>query len=56
MGSAVLFVLTPDKFFSRNYKRSETPKEEIEQEFTELKEVLEKEERNNRTDMRKLRK
>jgi len=33
MISSVLLILTPDKFFSRHYKRSNTSNEEIEQEF-----------------------
>lgn len=38
----VLFILTPDKFFSRNYKHSESSQNEIEQEFADLKEFFDK--------------
>jgi hypothetical protein len=33
MVSSVLLILTPDKFFSRHYKRSNTSNEEIEKEY-----------------------
>jgi hypothetical protein len=33
MISSVLLILTPDKFFSKHYKRSNTSNEEIEKEF-----------------------
>ena len=33
MISSCLLVLTPDKFFSKHYKRSNTSNEDIEQEF-----------------------
>lgn len=33
MTSSCLLILTPDKFFSRHYKRSSTSNKEIEQEF-----------------------
>jgi len=36
----VLFILTPDKFFSKNYKRSEATNEEIEKEFMNIKSNL----------------
>ena len=33
MISSLLLILTPDKFFSKHYKRSNTSNEEIEKEF-----------------------
>lgn len=44
----IIFILTPDKFFSRNFKHSDISQEEIEKEFEELKnlkEALEKEDK-----------
>jgi hypothetical protein len=32
-----MLILTPDKFFSKHYKRSETSQEVIQQEFESLK-------------------
>jgi hypothetical protein len=42
LAGVVLFILTPDKFFSKHYKRSDTPQEQIEKEFAELKGNLDK--------------
>ena len=35
-----VLIVTPDKFFSRNYRHSETTQEEIQNEFNDLKELL----------------
>ena len=44
--SAILF-LTPDKFFERNYRHSESTQEEIENEFKTFKELLTKKLKKN---------
>ena len=44
--SGILF-LTPDKFFERNYRHSESTQEEIENEFKTFKELLTKQLRKN---------
>ena len=51
----VVFILTPDKFFSRNYKHSETSQEEIENEVQNMKEALEKDSKTTPHDKYKLR-
>lgn len=51
-----LFILTPDKFFSRNYKHSESSQDEIEQEFVELKALFEKDEARRGNEKHRLRK
>jgi len=38
LASSVLLILTPDKFFSKHYKRSQTSQEDIEKEY-ELKNI-----------------
>ena len=40
--SVVLLFITPDKFFSRNYKHSESTQEEIKNEFNDLKDIFNK--------------
>ena len=40
--SAVLLFITPDKFFSKNYRHSESTAEEIKSEFNDLKELFNK--------------
>ena len=35
-----VLIITPDKFFSRNYRHSDTTQEEIQNEFNDLKELL----------------
>ena len=38
----VLLFITPDKFFSKNYRHSESTQEEIKSEFNDLKEIINK--------------
>ena len=38
----VLLFITPDKFFSKNYRHSESTQEEIKNEFNDLKEIFKK--------------
>ena len=38
----ILLFITPDKFFSRNYRHSESTQEEIKSEFNDLKEIFNK--------------
>ena len=40
--SSVLLFITPDKFFSKNYRHSESTPEEIKSEFNDLKELFDK--------------
>ena len=43
ISTIVIFILTPDKFFSRNFRRSETPQNEIEKEVQYMKNIFENE-------------
>jgi hypothetical protein len=40
--AVVLLVLTPDKFFSKHYKRSQTGKQKLESELEHLKDYYNK--------------
>ena len=42
LASSVLLFITPDKFFSKNYRHSESTPEEIKSEFNDLKELFNK--------------
>ena len=42
IGCVVLLFITPDKFFSKNYKHSESTPEEIKSEFNDLKDLFHK--------------
>lgn len=46
--SAVLLILTPDKFFSKNYRRSDTPQDTIEEEYEIIKSNIDKMNRKTR--------
>ena len=43
----ILLFITPDKFFSKNYRHSESSHEEIKSEFNDLKELFNKKSNNN---------
>lgn len=43
----ILLIVTPDKFFSRNYKHSESSQKDIEEEFNDLRRAFDKEENKN---------